>query len=158
MVPRIFGNCKIALMTISPSLLCFSPPATDSAARRRLPGFPGHQFAVRWLPRVAGELLPLLLPRAGAPTPRHAPPPSPEPPRRPPPRRRRGEPKPEAQLSLFRAPEHYKNPRLRFHSPLCSLPASRPQNTPPLHRERRRASPRRGAANPDPLHPYIPHH
>jgi len=144
-------------MTISPSLLCFSPPATDSAARRRLPGFPGHQFAVRWLPRVAGELLPLLLPRAGAPTPRHAPPPSPEPPRRPPPRRRRGEPKPEAQLSIFRAPEHYKKPRALFPSSFRQFPNPTPQNAAAAHPERRRAPPRRGAATPDPLHPYSPH-
>ena len=144
-------------MTISPSLLCFSPPATDSAARRRLPGFPGHYFAVRWHPRVADDLLPLLLPRAGAPTPRHAPPPRPEPPRRPPPRRRRGEPKPEAQLSIFRAPEHYQKPRALFPSSFRQFPNPTPQNAAAAHPERRRASPRRGAATPDPLYPYSPH-
>ena len=83
---------KSPLSPSSPSLLCFSPPATDSTARRRLPGFPGHYFAVRWLPRVAGELLPLLLPRAGAFPAEPRTPPSPEAPAPPPPRRRGGEP------------------------------------------------------------------
>ena len=73
LVPGTFGNCKIALIPFFPSLLCFPSPATDSAAVERLPGFPGHYSAVRWRPRVADDLLPLLLLRAGASRPSHAP-------------------------------------------------------------------------------------
>ena len=83
-------------------------------------------------------------------------PPLPEPPRRPPPRRRRGEPKPEAQLSIFRAPEHYKKPRALFLSSFRRFPNPTPQNAAAAHPERRRASPRRGAATPGPLHPNSP--
>ena len=48
--------------------------------------------------------------------------------RRLPPRRRRGEPKPEAQLSIFRAPEHYKKPRALFLSSFRRFPNPTPQN------------------------------
>ena len=66
---------EIANLSLFPS----PPPCSASRRRRhrqrrrrRLLGFPGHYFAVRWHPRVADDLLPLLLPRAGAPRPCHA--------------------------------------------------------------------------------------
>ena len=48
------------------------PTAPPAGVVERLPGHPGHYFASRCHPRVAPELLPLLLPRAGAPRPCHA--------------------------------------------------------------------------------------
>ena len=113
------------------------PPPPCSVSRRRPPtaphagaveSLPGHYFASRCHPRVAPELLPLLLPRAGAPRPCHARRRCPEAPAPPPPRRRRGEPKPEAQLSIFRAPEHYKKPRALFLSSFRRFPNPTPQN------------------------------
>ena len=148
-------------MTIShPPCSVFSL-AADSAARHRR-GAPSRLSR----PLLRRALAPTRRRRAPPPpvasrwSPHPSPrtPPRPEPPRRPPPRCRRGEPKPEAQLSIFRAPEHYKNPRIRFHSLLCSLLAPTLQNTAAAPLEPRRASPRRGAATPDPLHPYSPHH
>ena len=141
-----------------------SPPC--SASRRRpptappadaFPAFPAITSPCAGFHASPASSSHFLLPRAGASTPRHAAPPLPEPPRRPPPRRRRGKPKPEAQLSIFRAPEHYKKPRALFPSSFCQFPNPTPQNAAAAHPERRRASPRRGAATPGPLHPNSPH-
>ena len=73
-----------------------------------------------------------------------------------PPRRRRGPAKAEAAALSSRAPGHYKSPSKLIRSPFRLLLTSRPQNTPPLHRERRRAPPRRCLAIPQPLRPNRP--
>ena len=70
-----------------------------------------------------------------------------------PPRRRRGPAKAEAAALSSRAPGHYKSPSKLIRSPFRLLLTSRPQNTPPLHRERRRAPPRRRPAIPQLLRP-----
>ena len=153
---------EIAKRPFSPSP---TPPAlfsllpTDSAARRRRgeasrpsqpllrlalsptrrPGAPPPPVASRWSPPA--------VPRA---------PPSPEAPAPPPPRRRGGEPAAEAAALSSRAPGHYKSPSKQIRSPFRLLLASRPQNTPPLHRERRRAPLRRCLAIPEPLRPNRP--
>src|SRR6185312_3424628 len=105
---RCFTVGSLEFLEIANLSLFPSPPPCSASRRRRhrqrrrrrLPGFPGHYSAVRWRPRVADDLLPLLLLRAGASRPSHAPPPFPEPPRRPPPRRRRGVP-PAEPAALF---------------------------------------------------------
>ena len=125
---------KIAKRPLSPSptsLLCFSPPPTDSADAgtvERLPGHPGHYFASRWHPRVALLLLPRLFPRAGAPPAVPRAPPSPETSAPPPPRRCGGEPAAEATALPSRVPEHYKYPRNRIPKLFCSLLTPTPQN------------------------------
>ena len=118
----------MALIPFLPPPALFSPAPTDGTDAGAVERLPGRLFPSRRHPRVAPLLLPLLLPRAGAFPAVPRAPPRPEAPALPPPRRRCGEPKPEAQLSIFRAPEHYKKPRTLFLSSFRQFPNPTPRN------------------------------
>ena len=143
---------EIAKQPLSPSsssLLCFPPPPLCSAVAGAVESLSGHVLSragahASSCPSSTAHCLALELP-CRATLPRAA--------RRPPPRRRGGKPAAEAAALSSRAPGHYKSPSKLIRSPFRLLLTSRPQNTPPLHRERRRAPPRRRPTIPQLLRP-----